>query len=274
MTRTNAMSQSSRKPAVAGFFYPAAAEALRRDVAGYLAAVAETGPPPKVLVVPHAGLAYSGPVAATAYARLRDGAAGIRRVVLIGPTHRVAFRGIAVPAVDAFTTPLGAVPIDRAARDAVLGCPGVIRSDRAHEFEHSLEVQLPFLQLVLDDFTLLPLVVGDAPAAQVAEVLDLIWGGPETLVVVSTDLSHFHGYEEARAHDAATARRILALDPGLDGGDACGCMGLNGFLLSARRHGLLARQLDLRNSGDTAGDRSRVVGYGAFCFHEPRRAAA
>ncbi len=249
-------------------FYPATQQELQQLVSGCLRGAARAGPAPKAIVVPHAGLVYSGPVAASAYAQLRDRAAQIRRVVLIGPSHRVAFRGLAVPTVDTFVTPLGAVPIDGAARAAALALPGVSESDQAHAREHSLEVQLPFLQTVLGDFQLLPLVAGEATPDAVAAVLERVWGGAETLIVVSTDLSHFHDYATARRLDAATCRRILALDPVLDGEDACGCVGLNGLLRLAQRCGLEPRQLDLRNSGDTAGDRDRVVGYAAFGFWE------
>jgi AmmeMemoRadiSam system protein B len=266
---------STRPTAVAGMFYPDAPERLRQEVARYLAevrtVVAAHGRAPKAIVVPHAGFMYSGPIAAAAYGRLRSAAATIHRVVLIGPSHRVAFRGVAVPGTAAFASPLGSVMIDDAARREVCGHPAVVTSDRAHEAEHSLEVQLPFLQSVLDDFTLLPLVAGDAPAEEVAGILDRVWDGVETLIVVSTDLSHYHGYDEARALDAATSRRIVAMEGGLDGANACGCVGLNGFLLTARRRGLLPSELDIRNSGDTSGDRGRVVGYGAFAFYEPDR---
>lgn len=261
---------ATREPAVAGLFYPAGPARLRADVVRYLGAAAPApGPAPKALVVPHAGYVYSGAVAASAYALLAPAAGRVRRVVLIGPSHRVAFRGLAVPGAAAFATPLGEVPLDAHGLAAVRAHPAVRVLDAAHAAEHSLEVQLPFLQAALGEFTLLPLVAGDAAAADVAAVLDLAWGGPETLVVVSTDLSHYHGYEEARALDAATCRAIAALEPGLAGEEACGCVGLNGFLLAARRRGLAARLLDLRNSGDTAGDRDRVVGYAAFAFDEP-----
>jgi hypothetical protein len=254
-------------------FYPADAGRLRGEVAGYLAA-AVAGAPPKAIVVPHAGLVYSGPVAAAAYARLRSAANRIERAVLIGPSHRVAFRGVAVPSVGAFASPLGQVELDTVGMRALAGCPGVIVSDRAHELEHSLEVQLPFLQSVLGSFRLVPLVAGQATPEEVAAILDRVWDGVGTLVVVSTDLSHYHRYEEARALDAATSRRIVEFDPGIRGEEACGCVGLNGLLVAARRRGLIAEQLDVRNSGDTAGDRERVVGYGAFAFHEPDVARA
>jgi len=257
-----------RPPAVAGSFYPGGTDVLRRDVARLLAAEPETGPAPKAIVVPHAGYVYSGAVAAAAYARLRSAAAELSRVVLVGPSHRVGFRGLAVPSVESFSTPLGTVPIDAAARQQVLSHHSVITSDRAHQFEHSLEVQLPFLQAVLRDFTLLPLVAGDASAADVAGVLELAWGGRETLLVISTDLSHYLDYTAANTRDLTTSRHILSLHADLQGEDACGCVGLNGFLVAARRRGLIGRQLARCNSGDTAGDRNRVVGYGAFAFYE------
>jgi AmmeMemoRadiSam system protein B len=258
---------NQRPPAVAGVFYSDATETLRRDIEEMLASQTASGPAPKAIVVPHAGYVYSGSVAAAAYARLRNFAAEIRRVVLVGPSHRVAFHGLAVPSVDAFATPLGAVPVDTVLRREVAVQRGVITSDRAHQFEHSLEVQLPFLQTVLREFTLLPIVAGDAAAADVADVLDCVWGGPETLIVVSTDLSHFLDYASARVRDAATGQRILAFSAELDGEDACGCVGLNGFLLAARRRGLTSEAIAQCNSGDTAGDRRRVVGYGAFAFY-------
>lgn len=262
-------SASLRPPAVAGTFYPAQEKALRGEVARLLDVATAPGPLPKALVVPHAGFMYSGAVAAAAYARLRAWANRIRRVVLLGPSHRVAFRGLALPETSAFMTPLGAVPLDSGLCAELAQQPGVINCAPAHALEHSLEVQLPFLQVVLGDFSLLPLVAGDARPAEVALRLDRAWGGEETLVVVSTDLSHFHDYETACARDEATCNRILALDASLDGEDACGCVGLNGFLLTARRRGLLGRELSRCNSGDVTGDRSSVVGYAAFAFYEP-----
>ena len=186
--------------------------------------------------------------------------------MILGPTHRVAVRGLALPSARAFATPLGDVEVDREAVAALAGLRQVVVSDSAHALEHSLEVQLPFLQSVLDDFRIVPLAVGDASPAEVAEVLDRLWGGPETLVVVSSDLSHFHGYAQAREIDRASAERILALDGPLDHEEACGATPINGLLLCARRRGLAPELIDLRNSGDTAGDRSRVVGYASFAF--------
>jgi AmmeMemoRadiSam system protein B len=223
---------------------------------------------PKALIAPHAGYVYSGPVAAKAFSTLTGRSNAIRRVVLLGPTHRVAVRGLALPDCDAFATPLGKVPIDPSAADAIRAMPQVLVSAQAHLLEHSLEVEIPFLQHVLGEFSLLPLAVGDVSPDAVAEVLDRVWNGPETLVVVSSDLSHYLPYEEARRIDAGTARQIVDLDPTIDHSQACGATPVNGLLLAARKRGLRVRQLDLRSSGDTAGDRRRVVGYGAFAFFE------
>jgi AmmeMemoRadiSam system protein B len=248
-------------------FYPESAAALAQEVGQMLAAApALPALHPKAIIVPHAGYIYSGPVAASIYAPLERLRGTVRRVVLLGPTHRVAVDGLALPASAAFSTPLGIIPIDGPAVEAIRGLPQVVISDAAHALEHSLEVQLPFLQTVLDEFSLLPLAVGRATAAEVAEVLECLWGGDETLIVISSDLSHYLPYDTARNTDAATARHIVALDPHIDHQQACGATPVNGLLLAARRHGLEARLIDLRNSGDTAGDRSRVVGYGAFSF--------
>ena len=275
------MLTTSRPAAVAGAFYPAEASALHREVLAYLAAarpaddraVPLLGPPgpapaiPKLLLVPHAGYIYSGAVAAQAYARLGAARSRIRRVVLLGPTHRVAVRGLAAPTVAAFETPLGRVMIDRAALATLADLPQVVANDRVHAQEHSLEVQLPFLQTVLaPGFTLVPLAVGEASADEVAQVLQRLWGGDETLIVISSDLSHFLPYAQARAVDHATVDRILQLDDRLDHGQACGATPLRGALRVARQHGLQPVLLDLRNSGDTAGDRARVVGYAAVAF--------
>ena len=226
-------------------------------------------PPPKMLVVPHAGYRYSGAVAARAYALLGPLRSKLRRVVLLGPVHRVPVRGLALPSSAAFATPLGAVPIDQQALAQIADLPQVTRSDAAHAPEHSIEVQLPFLQTQLADFELLPLAVGDASAADVAQVLERLWGGDETLIVISTDLSHYLRYEQAREVDRDTVNRILRGDPVLDHRQACGAMPLSGALLVAKAHGLQAQLLDLRNSGDTSGDRSRVVGYCAIAFAPP-----
>jgi AmmeMemoRadiSam system protein B len=259
---------SVRPAAVAGTFYPAERATLERLVATCLADavdVDEQAPPPKALVVPHAGLIYSGPVAASAYRRVAVAAHRIERVVLAGPSHRVAFRGIAASSADAFDTPLGRVRVDRDAVAQALAVPGVFEADEAHAAEHCLEVQLPFLQTLLPASAIVPFVVGDASADEVAALLAALWGGPETLVVISTDLSHYHRYQDARDLDQRTAAAIVAMRPDLIGGrDACGSRPLRGLLVEAAHHRLHVEALDLRNSGDTAGDRDRVVGYGAF----------
>jgi hypothetical protein len=260
---------------MAGRFYPANVQALGAEVDRLLAGATPTRlvRAPKMLVVPHAGYVYSGPVAASAYALLRPWRDQIRRVVLLGPTHRAAVRGLAMPTFAAFATPLGRVELDTAALTGLVTLPQVGISDAAHAQEHSLEVQLPFLQRALGAFTLVPLAVGSASAAEVAEVLEQLWGGEETLVVISTDLSHYLPYAEGRAKDLATVERILCLDPALDCAQACGATPLAGALLAARKHGLAPRLLDLRSSGDTAGDRAQVVGYGAFVFERPQAKA-
>jgi hypothetical protein len=259
---------ATRRPAVAGMFYPAGKAELRAEVEAYLAEARPAGPQAaaKIVVVPHAGYVYSAPVAAQAYARLAAQRGRVRRVVLAGPTHRVGIRGIAVPGVDAFDTPLGRMRLDRAAIASLAGLPQVLTHDAAHAAEHALEVQLPFLQAVLGDVAIVPLAVGHVAPQQVAEVFERLWGGDETLIVVSTDLSHYLPYEQARAADARTVQAILALDPTLDHAQACGATPLAGALIAARAHALRPRLLDLRNSGDTAGDRARVVGYCAIAF--------
>lgn len=263
-----------RPPAVAGSFYPAQSTALASTVASLLAA-ARAEPPrtdmpaPKVLIVPHAGYIYSGPMAARAYAQLAGVRHAIRRVVLLGPTHRVPVRGLALPGVSAFATPLGEIAIDAEAVAALRPLRQVVVSAAAHALEHSLEVQLPFLQSVLDEFRLLPLAVGDAEPHEVAEVLEALWGGPETLIVISSDLSHFLPYAAARQIDGQTVEHILALDATLTHAQACGGTPINGLLLAARRRHLQPQLLGVCNSGDTAGDRQRVVGYAAFTFTEP-----
>ena len=259
---------ATRPAAVAGMFYPAAPSELGRQVDELLATAAgrESAAAPKALIAPHAGYVYSGPIAASAYAQIATFAAHIRRVVLLGPAHRVAIRGLALPGVQRFATPLGEVKIDASAVAALRDLPQVVESPLVHEDEHSLEVQLPFLQRLLGDFTLVPLAVGHATAEQVAEVLDRLWGGDETLIVVSSDLSHFLPYDSARRVDRDSIDRLLRLDAHLDHEQACGATPINGLLLAAQRRGLRAELLDLRNSGDTAGDRRRVVGYAAVAF--------
>ncbi|OAJ71904.1 AmmeMemoRadiSam system protein B [Methylobacillus sp. MM3] len=259
-----------RPAAVAGMFYPDNAKTLAQDLDGLLADARPRvfGLVPKALIVPHAGYIYSGPIAASAYALLEPLAATVRRVILLGPTHRVAVRGLALPGTDAFASPLGIVNIDQDAVRQIAQLPQVTISPQAHALEHSLEVHLPFLQTVLSDFTLLPLAVGMASAEEVAEVLEAVWGGPETLIVISSDLSHYLPYDAATVTDSATAQTILRLEETVTHQQACGGTPVNGLIVAARRHGMTPHLLDLRNSGDTAGDKSRVVGYGAFAFTE------
>jgi AmmeMemoRadiSam system protein B len=257
---------SVRPPAVAGSFYPADPDRLRSQVSELLAgAPAAPVLTPKALIVPHAGYAYSGCVAAAAFARLRGGAAALTRVVLIGPAHYVAARGIAAPAAEVLATPIGRVAVDAHALHEIADLPCVVRSDAAHAPEHSLEVELPFLQMLVPSFAVVPLVVGEASPQEVAQVLGRLWGGPETLLVVSSDLSHYQDYETARQLDAATAAAIEHGDwSRLGPQQACGWLAVAGLLLAAGRRGLKPRRLALCNSGDTAGSRERVVGYGAW----------
>ncbi len=261
-----------RHPAVAGTFYPDEASRLARMVVDLLAAArarVPVDPPhvgPKALIVPHAGYVYSGPTAALGFAQLALARQPVRRIVLLGPAHRVPVRGLALPGARAYATPLGEVRIDLDAAHEISRLPQVTVSPAAHALEHSLEVQVPFLQTVLEDVVLLPLVVGEATPSEVADVLDAAWAGPDTLVVVSSDLSHYHPYPEARALDEETVERILSLDGPVEPSQACGARPVNGLLRAARTHGLTPHLLELCSSGDTAGDRRRVVGYASIAF--------
>lgn len=257
-----------RPPAVAGLFYPDDARELRAMVSECLTGHAVVAATPKALIAPHAGYKYSGPVAGSAYALIKAARGTITRVVLLGPSHHVAFAGLALPSAVRFSTPLGDIPIDQEAVARVGKLPQVTVLDQAHAREHSLEVHLPFLLVALGHFGLVPLVVGDASPADVGEVLELLWGGPETLIVVSSDLSHYHDYATAQRMDEATSAAIEALrDEDIGDDDACGRIPVCGLLWVARRLGLHAHTVDLRNSGDTAGPRDRVVGYGAYVIH-------
>ncbi len=255
-------------PVVAGQFYPDDPDELRMMVNQLLAAAdAELGHPPKALIAPHAGYIYSGPTAGVAYAQLATIADTVRRVVLLAPSHRVGFRGIAYSSAELFRTPLGDVDVDLEWLARIKELPQVLLMNEAFTQEHSLEVHLPFLQETLSDFKLIPLVVGDADSISVAEVLDSLWGGPETLIVVSSDLSHYLDYASAKAIDATTSTAIEKLQPDMiSSRQACGRVPINGLLLAAQRNHLHVTTLDLRNSGDTAGPRDRVVGYGAYAF--------
>ena len=259
-----------RNPAVAGLFYPGDSGELRASVQTLLDQVgAQPGPAPKALIAPHAGYVYSGPVAASAYARLRPCHERYTRVILLGPCHRVATSGLALSGADVFRTPLGDVPLDKGAI-ATLAPYKVREFEPAHQFEHCLEVHLPFLQIVLGTFTLVPLVIGDAAPATVAAVLNSLWGGEETLVVVSSDLTHYLAYAQACARDRRTCEAIERLQADrIEQGDACGATPVRGLLIEARRRGMQVTTLDLRNSGDTASGKDQVVGYGAWMFSEP-----
>ena len=270
---------TQRPPAVAGMFYPGDAATLRDELATCLSAAVVPAPTSaprllKALIVPHAGYVYSGGTAGKGYALLAPIAERIRRVVLLGPCHRVAVNGLAAPTVQAFATPLGSIPLDRAALDSLRDLPQVIASDAAHAQEHSLEVQLPFLQTVLHDFMLVPLAVGHTGAREVAEVIARLWGGPETLILISSDLSHFHTHAEAQRIDGDTAESILALRQLTSFEQACGALPINGLLAVAAARGLKIERVAQCNSGDTAGDKSRVVGYASFALYEPAAVAA
>ena len=259
-----------KPPNVAGMFYPGDGETLRREVDAYLRPAVAEGPAPKALIAPHAGYRYSGPIAASAYARLKPRAQAIRRVVLLGPPHYHPVHGVAVSGAESFQTPLGRVPVDTASVRRALDLGFVRKLDPAFEREHSLEVHLPFLMRVLPRFSVVPLLVGTAAPAEIDALLEALWGGPETAIVISSDLSHFLDYESARRLDAKTSEAIVALrhdDVGRE--QACGRHAVNGLLHLAKRRGLEAAALDVRNSGDTAGPRDHVVGYGAYAFFEP-----
>ena len=259
-----------RPAAVAGFFYPLDPVELRNSVRQYLAMVPDGDTPaPKALIAPHAGYIYSGLTAAFAYASLSPRRSSITRVILLGPAHRVYVKGLALSSATHFSTPLGLIEIDQAAVAALKRLPQIIISDPAHQQEHSLEAHLPFLQCLLPKFTLVPLVVGEAAPAEVAEVLELLWGGPETLIVISSDLSHYHDYPTACQIDSATTCAIENLQLEIIGpNQACGCMPIRGLLQVACSRHLRVKTLDMRNSGDTAGTRDRVVGYGAYAIME------
>jgi AmmeMemoRadiSam system protein B len=261
-------SRNIRPAAVAGRFYPSDPVALRKLITSLMSSVpAASGPAPKALIVPHAGYPYSGPIAASGYAQLVPERDVIKRIVLIGPAHYVELDGLAASSAEFFATPLGLVPVDTGAIRALGSLPQVRVVDEAHAEEHSLEVQLPFLQMVLADFSLVPLGVGETSPEAISNVLETLWGGPETRFVISSDLSHYHDSETARCIDQATAQAIEALRPEDIGDDqACGRLPIRGLLQTARARGLRARAIDLRNSGDTAGPRDRVVGYGAFAL--------
>ncbi|MEN8174618.1 MAG: AmmeMemoRadiSam system protein B [Pseudomonadota bacterium] len=262
-----------RYPSVAGLFYPGDAAKLRHDIKDFMdAAGALAGNPPKAIVAPHAGYIYSGQVAGYSYAAIHELSRRVTRVLVFAPAHRYPFRGMAVPSQDAFSTPLGEIPLDDPGIETALTHPQVSRLDRAFDGEHAIEVQLPFLQQSLEEFSLVPILVGATSEDAVAEVMNLLWGGGETLIVISSDLSHYLSYEQAKSQDGVTRQHIEHLhSESLTGNHACGYLPLRGLLRVARERELEVRTLDMRNSGDTAGPRNQVVGYGAYAFyaHDP-----
>ncbi|MBS1196459.1 MAG: hypothetical protein H6R18_244 [Proteobacteria bacterium] len=260
--------KKTREPVVAGRFYPNEPQTLASEISRLLDSVVVSDTrQPKAIIAPHAGYIYSGRTAAAVYTRIKPWRGTIHRVILLGPSHHTAVAGLALPSVDAFATPLRSIPLDQQAMSELRALPQVVVSDAAHASEHSLEVQLPFLQSVLESFTLVPLAVGQVQPESVAEVLEAVWGGDETLIVVSSDLSHFLPYASARVRDRMTCDAILDCDPSIDPHDACGAHPINGLLLAATRHNLTPELVELCNSGDTAGDKSAVVGYAAFAFY-------
>lgn len=258
-----------RMPAVSGLFYTSEAKILEREIATYLASAAKPSaemelPFPKALIVPHAGYIYSGVVAAAAYNAIKFSL--VSRIVLLGPSHKAPLKGVALSSAAYFRTPFGDVKTDQSDFETLLALPHVEVNDQAHIHEHSLEVQIPFLQTVLGRFELLPAVVGVADSADTALFLDQVWGGDETLIIVSSDLSHYHPYQEAFLLDRDTGDKILRFEIDIHGEEACGCYAINGLLYTAKRRGLKAKLLAMASSGDTAGDKDRVVGYGAYAF--------
>lgn len=260
----------TRPAAVAGMFYPADPDELRRQVSSFIGQERVDREVPKALIVPHAGYIYSGMVAAAAYERLLPARDRIKNILLLGPAHRVPLFGLAAPEVDRFQTPLGEVDLDtHTIQHLVETIPQVRSMELAHEEEHSLEVQLPFLQTVLSDFYLIPLVVGDATEIQVAQVIDSVCGRDDCCVIISSDLSHFHSYNKARQLDLETAKTIESLrGDQLPEHSACGRIPISGMLRVARQRKMRIERFDLRSSGDTAGDHHQVVGYGAWGLFE------
>lgn len=256
-----------RSPAVAGTFYPKDQQLLIDAVDNLLTEDSSEQPCPKVIIAPHAGYIYSGSVAAAAYRRLANRSQDITRVVLLGPSHKVAFQGIAASSAAKFSSPLGEIPLAVETIKILAAMKSIVMLDQAHAQEHSLEVHLPFLQRALGAFELVPLVVGNANKQAVAELLEKLWGGDETLIVISSDLSHYHDYAEAQRLDSATSEKILTLQDNLNGKEACGCKPLNGLLYLAAREGMKIEQIALKNSGDTAGSKDRVVGYGSYVIN-------
>ena len=264
----NKVKSTIRPAAVSGQFYPANPAELEQMVKSLLNGVHDIPAPAKAIIAPHAGLVYSGPIAATVYASLLADKEKISRVVLLGPSHRVYLKGLALSSADYYETPLGKIEIDQDAYDSVRNLAQVSVDDAAHAQEHSLEVHLPFLQYILDQFKLVPIVVGETSPEEVAEVLDILWGDEDTQIIISSDLSHFHDYETAQQLDLSTSKAIENLQlEAIGSQQACGCMPMRGLLQIAKNKDLKVKTLDLRNSGDTAGTKDRVVGYGAYAVN-------
>ncbi len=261
------MSNTTRTPAVAGIFYPDNTHELSTMIDQFLQAAKNTGPVPKAIIVPHAGYIYSGPIAASAYTLIKPACNRIKRVVLLGPSHKVPLLGLAATKMQEFSTPFGEIPIDRKAIESILKFPQVSLMEQAHANEHSLEVQLPFLQKILNQFSIVPLVVGKATSEQVGEILEALWGNAETLIVISSDLSHYYNYKSSKKLDELTTQAIETLSPEkIDYEQACGRIPINGLLHVAKIRKMHVETVDLRNSGDTAGSKNQVVGYGAYAF--------
>jgi len=263
--------QNTRPAAVAGLFYPALPSVLAEMVNNDLAQASTPNQfiLPKALIVPHAGYIYSGPIAASAYRYLSPISHIIKRVIIIGPSHRVGFKGVALSSADYFETPLGDIPIDNVAQSKLTDIAGVEIMDLAHAAEHSLEVQLPFLQQALDSFSIVPIVTGDASPQLIENVIAALWGGPETLFIISSDLSHYHDYQTAQQLDKSTSQAVIDLNyHNVHSYNACGYVSIRGLLKFAHKHPLKPSIIDLRNSGDTAGSKDSVVGYGAYIFEE------
>ncbi len=259
----------NRQPAVAGTFYPANPQQLQQMINRLLDNVQNQTFAPKAIIAPHAGLIYSGAIAASAYSRLLQAHDTVTQVILVGPSHRVSFNGLAISKAESFITPLGEIAVDFASVNKISSLPFVDYIEQAHIFEHCLEVQLPFLQTILDNFTIVPIVVGDASVEQVSSVLKMLWGSMETLIVISSDLSHYHDYKTAQIIDQKTSENIESLQyEALNSESACGKTPVSGLLALAREKSLSVKTIDLRNSGDTAGDKNRVVGYGAYIIEE------
>ncbi len=270
---------TARPAAVAGTFYDDNPQRLNQSVIHYLLEAEKKpeskGKVPKAIIVPHAGYVYSGSVAATAYARLKSAKETIQKVILLGPCHKVAVQGLAMSSADYFLTPLGRIGLDKELQSKIAALPQVTTMDATHAQEHSLEVHLPFLQTILRNFTLVPLVVGNATPEQVSEVLDILWGGPETLIIISTDLSHYLSYEQANELDGKTKQAIENFNiNGIGNDQACGRIPVKGLLHLAQKKGMEISTVDFRNSGDTAGPKNRVVGYGSWVLIESEKEAS